>query len=100
MRVSFFPARESGLVREMLEAERNGFVKKTRRLFEFKKGLETVAGGGTYFGPVRIAALLRNVVANPATTGADDPHGSRTRDLQLVAESHSTRKSRRSSASA
>ena len=30
---------------------------------EFKKGLETVANGGTYFGP-GVAALLRNVVAN------------------------------------
>jgi len=40
-------------------------------LFEFKKGLETVANGGTYFGPA-VAALLRNVVANPATSSAPD----------------------------
>lgn len=93
MRVLVFSGHENPvLVREMLEAGAHGFVEKTAGLFEFKKGLETVAGGGTYFGPA-VAALLRNVVANPATTGsAPDFLTDREREiLQLVAESHSTK---------
>jgi DNA-binding CsgD family transcriptional regulator len=50
-----------------------------------------VANGGTYFGPA-VAALLRNVVANPATSSAPDFLTDREREiLQLVAESHSTK---------
>src|ERR1043165_1287326 len=53
--------------------------------------LEPVANGGTYFGPA-VAALLRNVVANPATSSAPDFLTDREREiLQLVAESHSTK---------
>jgi DNA-binding NarL/FixJ family response regulator len=56
-----------------------------------RKGLETVANGGTYFGPA-VAALLRNVVANPAASSAADFLTDREREiLQLVAESHSTK---------
>ncbi len=92
MRVLVFSGHENPvLVREMLEAGAHGFVEKTAGLFEFKKGLETVANGGTYFGPA-VAALLRNVVANPATSNAPDFLTDREREiLQLVAESHSTK---------
>ena len=92
MRVLIFSGHENPvLVREMLEAGAHGFVEKTAGLFEFKKGLETVANGGTYFGPA-VAALLRNVVANPASSSAPDFLTDREREiLQLVAESHSTK---------
>ncbi|MEO6873683.1 MAG: response regulator transcription factor [Opitutaceae bacterium] len=92
MRVLVFSGHENPvLVREMLEAGAHGFVEKTAGLFEFKKGLETVANGGTYFGPA-VAALLRDVVANPEASSASDFLTDREREiLQLVAESHSTR---------
>jgi DNA-binding NarL/FixJ family response regulator len=79
------------LVREMIEAGAHGFVEKTAGLFEFKKGLETVASGGTYFGPA-VAALLRNVVANPGSSNTPDFLTDREREiLQLIAESNSTK---------
>src|SRR5436190_22194092 len=92
MRVLLFSGHENPvLVREMLEAGAHGFVEKTAGLFEFKKGLETVANGGTYFGPA-VAALLRNVVANPSASATADFLTDREREiLQLVAESHSTK---------
>ncbi len=92
VRVLVFSGHENPvLVREMLEAGAHGFVEKTAGLFEFKKGLETVANGGTYFGPA-VAALLRNVVANPAASSAADFLTDREREiLQLVAESYSTK---------
>ena len=92
MRVLVFSGYENPvLVREMLEAGAHGFVEKTASLVEFKKGLETVANGGTYFGPA-VAALLRDVVANPDASSASDFLTDREREiLQLVAESHSTR---------
>ena len=92
MRVLIFSGYENPvLVREMLEAGAHGFVEKTAGLVEFKKGLGTVANGGTYFGPA-VAALLRDVVANPDASSASDFLTDREREiLQLVAESHSTR---------
>lgn len=92
MRVLVFSGYENPvLVREMLEAGAHGFVEKTAGLVEFKKGLETVANGGTYFGPA-VAALLRDVVANPDASSTSDFLTDREREiLQLVAESHSTR---------
>ena len=46
MRVLVFSGHENPiLVREMIEAGAHGFVEKTAGLFEFKKGLETVAAG-------------------------------------------------------
>ncbi len=92
VRVLIFSGHENPvLVREMLEAGAHGFVEKTAGLFEFKKGLETVAAGGTYFGPA-VAALLRNVVANPTASATADFLTDREREiLQLVAESHSTK---------
>jgi len=75
----------------MIEAGAHGFVEKMAGLFEFKKGLETVANGGTYFGPA-VASLLRNVVANPGSSNTPDFLTDREREiLQLIAESHSTK---------
>ncbi len=92
LRVLVFSGHENPiLVREMIEAGAHGFVEKTAGLFEFKKGLETVAGGGTYFGPA-VAALLRNVVANPGSSNTPDFLTDREREiLQLIAESNSTK---------
>ncbi len=92
MRVMIFSGHENPvLVREMIEAGAHGFVEKTAGLFEFKKGLETVASGGTYFGPA-VAALLRNVVANPGSSNTPDFLTDREREiLQLIAESNSTK---------
>jgi DNA-binding NarL/FixJ family response regulator len=64
----------------MLEAGAHGFVEKTAGLVEFKKGLETVANGGTYFGPA-VAALLRNVVANPSASATADFLTDREREI-------------------
>lgn len=91
-RVLIFSGYESpALVREMLEAGAHGFIEKTAGLMEFKKGLETVASGGTYFGP-GVASLLRNVVANNSPEGGSDVLTDREREiLKLVAESNSTR---------
>ncbi len=92
MRVLVFSAHENPvLVREMLEVGAHGFVEKTAGLAEFRRGLDAVANGGNYFGPV-VASLLRNVVANPASSNAPDFLTDREREiLQLVAESHSTK---------
>jgi len=92
LRVLAFSGHETPvLVREMLEAGAHGFVEKTAGILEFKKGLEIVAGGGTYFGPA-IAALMRNVVAHPSAGNSADFLTDREREiLQLVAESHSTK---------
>ena len=69
----------------------HGFVEKTAGFSEFKKGLATVAAGGTYFGPA-IAAVLRNVVAHPESAASPDFLTDREREiLQLVAEGHSTK---------
>lgn len=92
MRVLVFSAHENPvLVREMLEVGAHGFVEKTAGLAEFRRGLDAVANGGNYFGPA-VASLLRNVVANPASSNAPDFLTDREREiLQLVAESHSTK---------
>ena len=92
MRVLVFSGYESpSLVREMLEAGAHGFVEKTAGLLEFKRGLETVSRGGTYFGP-SVASLLRAVVTNPGAAPSGDMLTVREREiLQLVAESHTTK---------
>lgn len=92
LRVMVFSSHENPvLVREMLEVGAHGFVEKTAGLSQFKKGLQTVSQGGTYFGPA-VAALLRDVVANPAASNSSDFLTDREREiLQLVAESHSTK---------
>jgi DNA-binding NarL/FixJ family response regulator len=79
------------LVREMIEAGAHGFVEKTAGLIEFKKGLEMVAAGGTYFGPA-VAAMLRDVVAHPGSSDSPDFLTDREREiLKLVVESHSSK---------
>ncbi|QYM80596.1 response regulator transcription factor [Horticoccus luteus] len=91
MRVLVFSGHENPvLVRDMLEAGAHGFVEKTAGLFEFKKGLETVSQGGTYFGPA-VAALLRSAVANPTRNSAAALTDREREVLKLVAESHSTK---------
>jgi DNA-binding NarL/FixJ family response regulator len=91
-RVMVFSAYETpALVREMLEAGAHGFVEKTAGLGEFKKGLETIGRGGTYFGP-GVAALLRTVVANKSSGSGVETLTDREREiLKLVAESNSTK---------
>ena len=79
------------VVREMLEAGASGFVEKTAEIVEFKKGLATIAQGGTYFGP-KIIGVLRDVVAHPETSGSPDFLTEREREvLQLVAEGNTTK---------
>ena len=74
------------LVREMIEAGAHGFVEKTAGLIEFKKGLEIVAAGGTYFGPA-VAAMLRDVVAHPGSSDSPDFLTDREREiLKLLAD--------------
>jgi len=92
MRVLVFSGHESpSLVRAMLEAGAHGFVEKTAGLLEFKRGLETVSRGGTYFGP-SVASLLRTVVTNPGAAPSGEVLTVREREiLQLVAESHTTK---------
>jgi DNA-binding NarL/FixJ family response regulator len=91
LRVLVFSGHESPmLVREMIQAGAHGFVEKTAGLQDVLRGLEVVASGGTFFGP-GVAALLRSSVA-----GAGPGPGLLTRRerevLQLIAESHSTRR--------
>jgi DNA-binding NarL/FixJ family response regulator len=92
LRVLVFSGHEDAVVvRQMLEAGAHGFVEKTAGFTEFKKGLATIALGGTYFGPA-IASVLRNVVANPESGGSPDFLTEREREiLQLVAEGHTTK---------
>ena len=92
MRVLVFSGHENPiLVREMIEAGAHGFVEKTAGLIEFKKGIERVAAGGTYFGPA-VAALLRDVVARPHASNSPDFLTDREREiLKLVVESHSSK---------
>ncbi|MBL9190487.1 MAG: response regulator transcription factor [Opitutaceae bacterium] len=93
LRILIFSGYENPvLLREMLAAGANGFVEKTAGLAELKQGLDTVAGGGDYFGP-GITKLLLSVAAHPdRAAGPADPLTDREREvLQLVAESHSTR---------
>jgi DNA-binding NarL/FixJ family response regulator len=91
LRVLVFSGHESPiLIREMIEAGAHGFVEKTAGLKDVIRGLDAVAEGGTYFGP-GVAALLQASIA-----GSGAPLQSLTRRerevLQLVAESHSTRR--------
>ena len=92
LRVLVFSGHENPvIVREMLEAGAHGFVEKTAGFLDFKKGLATVASGGTYFGP-GIASVLRNVVANPESGSSPDFLTEREREiLKLVAEGNSTK---------
>jgi len=92
LRVMVFSGHENPvMVREMLEAGAHGFVEKTAGFVDFKKGLATIASGGTYFGP-GIANLLRKVVANAESSSSPDFLTEREREiLKLVAEGNSTK---------
>lgn len=81
------------LVRELLQAGAHGFVEKSAPLAELQKGIEIVAGGGSYFGP-EVAQLLRDAVLNPndpAQRGLQVLTPREREILQLIAESHSTK---------
>lgn len=81
-----------GLVKEVIRAGAHGFVEKTASLVELKKGIEVVANGGTYFGPM-IASLLRDAVLHPEeSAGGTEMLTAREREVfQLIAESYSTK---------
>jgi DNA-binding NarL/FixJ family response regulator len=93
LRVLVFSGHESPvLIREMIEAGAQGFVEKTAGLKDVMRGLDVVAAGGTYFGP-GVAALLRGAVAGSDGGAGFETLTSREREvLQLIAESHSTRR--------
>jgi len=79
------------MVREMIEAGAHGFVEKTAGLLELRRGVETVAEGGMYFGPA-IAALLSTGGEGDDSGGRPESLTARERQiLQLVAESNTTR---------
>lgn len=81
------------LVRELLKAGAHGFVEKSAPLAELQKGIETVAGGRSYFGP-EVAQYLRDAVLNPedAVSRGIQVLTPREREiLQLIAESNSTK---------
>lgn len=82
-----------GLVRELLQAGAHGFVEKSATLSELRKGIEIVANGGSYFGP-EVALLLRDAMADPKSSdlGINILTKREREILQLIAESHSTRK--------
>jgi DNA-binding NarL/FixJ family response regulator len=92
VRVMIFSGHDNPvMVRDMLSAGASGFVEKTAGFTDLKKGLATIAAGGTYFGP-GIADLLRKVVANPESSGSTDFLTEREREvLKLVAEGNSTK---------
>lgn len=82
-----------GLVRELLQAGAHGFVEKTAPLSELRKGAEIVASGGSYFGP-EVTLLLREAMSDPKSSDSGT-HILTKREreiLQLIADSHSTRK--------
>jgi DNA-binding NarL/FixJ family response regulator len=91
-RVLVFSGQENPVVvKQMLEAGAHGFVEKTASLVELRKGLSTIAAGGTYFGPA-IANVLRTVVAHPESGTSPDFLTEREREiLQLVAEGNTTK---------
>jgi DNA-binding NarL/FixJ family response regulator len=79
------------VIREILDAGAHGFVEKTAGLIEFRKGLETVAAGGTYYSTL-VAARLRDFARHQPSVRSPTFLTSREREiLQLVAESHSTK---------
>lgn len=81
------------LVRELLKAGAHGFVEKSAPLSELRKGIQIVAGGGSYFGP-EVQRLLRDAVANPGSSQIPSLEILTAREreiLQLIAESHSTK---------
>jgi DNA-binding NarL/FixJ family response regulator len=81
------------IVRELLQAGAHGFVEKSAKFSELRKGIQTVAEGGTYFGPA-IATILRETVVNPSHSerlGLEALTAREREILQLIAESFSTK---------
>lgn len=81
------------LVRELLQAGAHGFVEKTASLEELQKGIATVNGGGTFFGP-EVARILREAIANPSSPAGPSLEILTPRErqiLQLIAQSYSTK---------
>lgn len=82
-----------GLVRELLQAGAHGFVEKSAPLNELQKGIQTVMGGGSFFGP-DVARILRETIANPNSPEIPSLESLTPRErqiLQLIAQSHSTK---------
>jgi DNA-binding NarL/FixJ family response regulator len=93
MRALVFSGHQSaGLVKETVRAGAHGFVEKTASLAELKRGIEVVADGGSYFGPM-IAVLLREVILNSGeSANTAETLTAREREVfQLIAESCSTK---------
>jgi DNA-binding NarL/FixJ family response regulator len=92
LRVLVFSGHESPvLIHEVISAGALGFVEKTAGFAEFKKGLQAVGDGATYFGP-SVAAIMRDVVVNTKPGNQHVLITTREREiLKLVAESHSTK---------
>lgn len=93
MRTLVFSGHQNvSLVKDAIRAGAHGFVEKTAPLVELKRGIQTVANGGSYFGP-EIAALLRDAVLRPDHTpsGAEVLTTREREVLQLIAESYSTK---------
>ena len=83
---------DSMLLRELLEAGAHGFIGKSAPLHELQKGIQVVAGGGSYFSP-EVAQILREAMTNPTQGNpAMQRLTAREREiLQLIAESNSTK---------
>ncbi len=62
--LAFSGYQDPALVREVIQAGAHGFVEKAAKFSELRKGIRTVADGGTYFGPA-IASILREIVIKP-----------------------------------
>ena len=91
--LAFSGYQNPSLVRELLQAGAHGFVEKSAKLSELRKGIQTVADGGTYFGPA-IATILRETVVNPGQSERQGVEALTAREreiLQLIAESFSTK---------
>lgn len=89
----FSAYRNITLVKDVIQARAHGFIEKTASLDEFKKGLDAVANGGSYFGP-KVTQLIRNAVMQPESPKYNGAKNLTTREreiLQLVAESYSTK---------
>jgi DNA-binding NarL/FixJ family response regulator len=85
---------DPALLRDLLEAGAHGFIGKTSPLSELQSGIRAVVEGGTYFS-AEIGDILRQTMHKPkeAAIPAVDRLTAREREvLQLIAESHSTRR--------
>ena len=80
------------LVKQIMETGINGYIEKDAGLEELEKAIRLVANGETYFG-TRVMEAVREIMFNPREDGSLESLTSREREIiQLVAESHSTKK--------